>query len=154
VIAKPFAFTELAARVRAVRRRAMSVRLQLVHLVMDRLGHSLQRSGHAIDLSPKEFALPEFQKRHAGQPVSRSTIVEQVWRLTVVTMTIVVGVYINYLLRKVDPGHGSALMGSFGAPATRLATTVSSPNGAPICPWRNGCVKPATSWAANDPQSS
>jgi len=77
VIAKPFAFTELAARVRAVRRRAMSVRLQLVHLVMDRLGHSLQRSGHAIDLSPKEFALPEFQKRHAGQPVSRRRLLSK-----------------------------------------------------------------------------
>jgi two-component system OmpR family response regulator len=77
VIAKPFAFTELAARVRAVRRRAMSVRLQLVHLVMDRLGHSLQRSGHAIDLSPKEFALLEFQKRHAGQPVSRRRLLSK-----------------------------------------------------------------------------
>jgi len=46
---------------------------------MDRLSHSVHRSGHAIDLSPKEFALLEFLMRHSGHPVSRATIVEQVW---------------------------------------------------------------------------
>jgi len=62
---------------------------------MDRLSHSVHRSGHAIDLSPKEFSSLEFLMRHAGHPVTRSTIVEQVWRLNAETMANVVEVYIN-----------------------------------------------------------
>ena len=84
---------------------AMSTRSQVDDLVMDRLGHSVQRSGHTIDLSPKEFALLEFLMRNAGHPVSRSTIVEQVWRLNEDTMSNLVDVYINYLRRKVDSGY-------------------------------------------------
>jgi len=67
-------------------------------LVMDSLSHSVRCSGHAIDLSPKEFELLEFLMRHAGHPVSRSTIVEQMWRLNAETMTNVVDVYVNYPL--------------------------------------------------------
>jgi len=80
----------LAARIRAVLRRgSQSARAQLhvEDLVMDRLSHSVHRSGHAIDLSPKGFSLLEFLMRHSGHPVSRTTIVEQVWRLNVETMT-------------------------------------------------------------------
>lgn len=70
----------------------------------------MQRAGHSIDLSPKEFGLLEFLMRHAGHPVSRSTIVEQVWRLNVETMTNVVDVYVNYLRRKVDSGYDRPLI--------------------------------------------
>jgi DNA-binding response OmpR family regulator len=70
----------------------------------------VQRGGHAIELSPKEFALLEFLMRHAGQPVTRSAIVEQVWKLNIDTMTNVVDVYINYLRRKVDTGYDRALI--------------------------------------------
>ena len=62
------------------------------------------------DLGPKEFALLEFLMRHEGQPVSRTTIVEQVWKLNFDTMTNVVDVYINYLRRKVDSGYDRALI--------------------------------------------
>ncbi len=75
-----------------------------------RSSHSVQRNGHAIDLSPKEFALLEFLMRHAGQPVTRSAIIEQVWKLNFDTMTNVVDVYINYLRRKVDTGYDRALI--------------------------------------------
>lgn len=113
LLSKPFAFAELAARIRAVLRRgahAASTRLQVDDLVMDRLGHCVRRSGRVIDLSPKEFALLEFLMRHAGLPVSRSAIVEQVWRLNAETMTNVVDVYINYLRRKIDSGYDRALI--------------------------------------------
>jgi|SRR5438477_3822026 len=113
LVPKPFAFAELAARIRAVLRRgtlAARPQLQVEDLVMDRLSHSVHRSGHAIDLSPKEFALLEFLMRHAGSPVSRSTIVEQVWRLNVETMTNVVDVYVNYLRRKVDSSFDRPLI--------------------------------------------
>src|SRR6267154_5520717 len=108
LVPKPFAFTELVARIRAVLRRgshAARAQLQIEDLVMDRLSHSVHRSGHAIDLSPKEFSLLEVLMSHDGHPVTRSTIVEQVWRLNVEPMTNVVDVYINYLRRKVDSGY-------------------------------------------------
>jgi DNA-binding response OmpR family regulator len=112
-VAKPFAFAELAARIRAVLRRGnrpARAMLQVDDLEMDRVTHIVHRGGHAIELSPKEFALLEFLMRHAGQPVSRASIVEQVWKLNFDTMTNVVDVYINYLRRKVDSGYDRALI--------------------------------------------
>ena len=112
-IAKPFAFAELAARIRAVLRRgnrpARAV-LQVDDLELDRVTHVVHRHGQSINLSPKEFALLEFLMRQAGHPVSRSAIVEQVWKLNFDTMTNVVDVYINYLRRKVDSGYERPLI--------------------------------------------
>lgn len=112
-LAKPFAFAELAARMRAILRRGSRpghAVLRLADLEVDRVTHQVQRAGHAIELSPKEFALLEFLMRHAGQPVTRTAIVEQVWKLNFDTMTNVVDVYINYLRRKVDSGHERPLI--------------------------------------------
>ena len=78
--------------------------------MLDRVSHTVQRGGHAIELSPKEFALLEFLMRHAGQPVTRTAIVEQVWHLNFDTMTNVVDVYINYLRRKLDTGASNSLI--------------------------------------------
>jgi two-component system OmpR family response regulator len=106
-VAKPFEVAELAARIRAVVRRGNRsgrALLQVNDLELDRISHAVQRQGRQIDLSPKEFCLLELLMRHAGQPVSRSAIVEQVWKLNYDTMTNVVDVYINYLRRKVDVG--------------------------------------------------
>lgn len=112
-LAKPFAFAELAARVRAVLRRgnrpARAI-LKIADLEVDRVSHLVQRAGHSIELSPKEFALLEFLMRHAGQPVTRTAIVEQVWKLNFDTITNVVDVYINYLRRKIDSGFDRALI--------------------------------------------
>jgi len=112
-LAKPFAFAELAARIRAVMRRgnrpAHAV-LQIDDLQLDRVTHAVQRAGQSIELSPKEFSLLEFLMRQVGQPVSRSAIVEHVWKLNGDTMTNVVDVYINYLRRKIDTGHDRALI--------------------------------------------
>ena len=106
-VAKPFAFSELAARIRAILRRgnrpAHAV-ISVGDLSLDRVTHTVQRAGRTIELSPKEFSLLEFLMRHAGQPITRTTIVEQVWKLNHDTMTNVVDVYINYLRRKIDSG--------------------------------------------------
>jgi DNA-binding response OmpR family regulator len=112
-LAKPFAFAELAARIRAVMRRGnrtVSATLKVEDLELDRITHSVQRRGQPIELSPKEFALLEFLMRHVGQPVARAAIVEQVWKLHFDTMTNVVDVYINYLRRKVDSGYDHPLI--------------------------------------------
>jgi DNA-binding response OmpR family regulator len=112
-LAKPFAFAELAARVRALLRRgnrpARAV-LQIDDLELDRITHAVRRGSHDIGLSPREFALLEFLMRHEGQPVSRTSIVHEVWKLDFDTSTNVVDVYINYLRRKVDSGNGRALI--------------------------------------------
>jgi DNA-binding response OmpR family regulator len=112
-LAKPFAFAELAARIRAILRRgkrpARAV-LSVEDLNLDRITHSVQRGGKAIELSPKEFALLEFLMRNAGQPVSRTVIAQQVWKLSFDTATNVVDVYINYLRRKMDTGYDRALI--------------------------------------------
>jgi len=112
-LAKPFAFAELAARIRAVLRRGnrpANAVLTIADLAVDRVNHTVRRAGHNIELSPKEFALLEYLMRHAGQPVTRTAIVEQVWKLNFNTMTNVVDVYINYLRRKVDTGYDHALI--------------------------------------------
>jgi DNA-binding response OmpR family regulator len=112
-LAKPFAFAELAARIRAILRRGNRpgrAVLQVEDLELDRVSHSVRRGSHDIELTPKEFALLEFLMRHEGQPVSRSSIVEQVWKLNFNTMTNVVDVYINYLRRKVDSGYDRRLI--------------------------------------------
>ena len=112
-LAKPFAFAELAARIRAVLRRGnrpVRAMLQVDDLEVDRVTHIVQRGGHSIDLSPKEFALLEFLMRQAGQPVSRAAIIEHVWKLNFDSMTNVVDVYINYLRRKIDSGYDRPLI--------------------------------------------
>jgi DNA-binding response OmpR family regulator len=112
-VAKPVAFAELAARIRAILRRGSrpgNAVLTVADLALDRVDHTVKRNGQNIELSPKEFALLEFLMRHAGQPVTRTAIVEQVWKLNFDTITNVVDVYINYLRRKVDAGYDHALI--------------------------------------------
>ena len=112
-VGKPFAFAELAARIRAVLRRGnrpANAVLTVADLAVDRVNHTVQRGGRDIELSPKEFALLEFLMRHAGHPVTRTAIVEQVWKLNFNSMTNIVEVYINYLRRKVDTGYDHTLI--------------------------------------------
>jgi DNA-binding response OmpR family regulator len=112
-VAKPFDFSELSARIRAVLRRgSRSERtvLQIEDLQLDRMAHAVRRGGHELALSPKEFALLELLMRNEGRPVSRAAIIAEVWKLNLDTMTNVVDVYINYLRRKVDFGAERTLI--------------------------------------------
>jgi DNA-binding response OmpR family regulator len=112
-LAKPFVFAELMARIRAVLRRGSRTTrpvLNVEDLELDRVSHTAHRSGHAIELSPREYALLEFLMQHAGQPVSRAAIIAEVWKMNGDAMTNVVDVYINYLRRKVDAGHNRTLI--------------------------------------------
>jgi len=98
-LAKPFSFTELSARLRALLRRSHlpSESVMVVgDLKLDRVEHRVERAGRKIELTAKEFALLEFLMRNAGRKVTRSVIIEHVWNLTFDTTTNVVDVYINY----------------------------------------------------------
>jgi DNA-binding response OmpR family regulator len=112
-LVKPFVFAELSARIRAVLRRGNRPARAVLHigdLELDRVTHAVRRGTQDIGLSPREFALLEFLMRHEGQPVSRTSIVHEVWKLDFDTSTNVVDVYINYLRRKVDSGHNHSLI--------------------------------------------
>jgi DNA-binding response OmpR family regulator len=113
VLSKPFAWVELAARIRAVlRRRNRPAReiFQFEDLEVNRVSHQVRRAGHPIELSPKEYALLEFLLRNPGRPVTRAAIIEEVWRIHADSLTNVVDVYINYLRRKIDAGTDRPLI--------------------------------------------
>jgi len=104
-LAKPFAFEELLARIRAVLRgkEALSpIKLAVADLEMDLLTHQVTRDGKEITLSNKEYALLEYLMRNAGTVVTRTMIAEHVWDVNFDTFTNVIDVYINYLRNKID----------------------------------------------------
>jgi two-component system, OmpR family, copper resistance phosphate regulon response regulator CusR len=106
-LTKPFSFTELAARVRALLRRSAipaEVVLRVADLELNRVERIVSRAGRTIELTPKEFGLLEYLMRNTGRCVTRAMIIEHVWNLSFDTMTNVVDVYINYLRKKVDQG--------------------------------------------------
>src|SRR5271166_2435753 len=102
---KPFSFSELSARIRALLRRSHlpseSV-LVVEDLKLDRVEHRAERAGRRIELTSKEFSLLEYLMRNTGRQVSRAMIIEHVWNLTYDTTTNVVDVYINYASSQVD----------------------------------------------------
>jgi two-component system, OmpR family, copper resistance phosphate regulon response regulator CusR len=101
-LAKPFSFSELLARIRAlVRRSHLPSEFVLIaaDLKLDRVQRLVERAGRRIDLTGKEFSLLEYLMLNAGRKVTRSMIIEHVWNLTFDTTTNVVDVYINYGLR-------------------------------------------------------
>jgi len=98
-LSKPFSFSELSARIRALLRRchlpAESV-LTVEDLKLDRVERRVERAGKRIDLTGKEFALLEYLMRNAGRRITRAMIIEHVWNLSFDTCTNVVDVYVNY----------------------------------------------------------
>jgi two-component system OmpR family response regulator len=103
---KPFAFAELLARIRAVARRRLGEpldgRIQVEDLTLDVQRHTVERSGRAIDLTPKEFSLLEYLMRNADQVVSRAMITEKVWGYNFDSYSNLIDVHINHLRKKMD----------------------------------------------------
>jgi len=112
-VVKPFAVAELLARVHAVLRRRNRPASETFHfedLEVNRVSHKVSRNGRSIELSPKEYALLDYLLRNSGRPVSRNSIIEEVWCLHSDSITNVVDVYINYLRKKVDAGSDRPLI--------------------------------------------
>ena len=103
-LGKPFSFTELLARVRALLRRGQPTpeRLQVGDLTLDCIRRKVARGGEPIDLAPKEFSILEYLMRNRGRPLSRTMIVEHVWDMDYDGLTNIVDVYIRHLRSKVD----------------------------------------------------
>jgi len=109
-LVKPFAFTELLARIRALVRRgrvADAPKLAVGDLEMDLVTRKVLRAGKPVDLTVREFELLEFLMRYQGQVVSRETLARDVWKETARTTPLdnVIDVHIARLRRKVDLEH-------------------------------------------------
>lgn len=104
-LVKPFAFRELLARLRALKRRTSRqhpTTLVVGDLTLDLITHQAERHGQVIDLTAKEFALLEYLMRHPNHLLSRTVIAEAIWDYSFYHESNVVDVYISYLRRKID----------------------------------------------------
>jgi DNA-binding response OmpR family regulator len=112
-LSKPFALTELHARVRALTRRGFhkaGAKLHVGGLELDRLRRTVSRDGYLIPLTLKEFALLELLMLRSPEVVHRTEIIEHVWSYDFDTDTNILDVYINRLRRKVDQEHSTRLI--------------------------------------------
>jgi two-component system OmpR family response regulator len=108
-LTKPFAFSELLARVQALIRRASSspqaIKLIAGDVTLDLVTRDVTRGGKPVDLQPREFSLLAFLLRHAGRPVSKTMILEHVWDYSFDPQTNVVDVVMSRLRAKIDADH-------------------------------------------------
>ncbi|MEO6888806.1 MAG: response regulator transcription factor [Ktedonobacteraceae bacterium] len=112
---KPFAMEELLARINALLRRRdrhfdETPQLTVGDLMLDLVRHEARRAGHVIELTAKEFALLEYLMRHPGQVLTRTQIIDAVWRYDLEALSNVVDIYIHYLRDKVDQGFPHPLI--------------------------------------------
>ena len=104
-LTKPFAFSELLARVKALLRRGPVSRSSIVRvedLELDRLSLQVKRAGKRIDLTSKEYSLLEYLMSNSGRVLSRTMIIEHVWDQSFDGITNIVDVYVRHLRNKVD----------------------------------------------------
>ena len=114
-LVKPYAFSELQARLEALLRRgssapATTTKLRVADLEMDLLSRTVKREAQTIDLLPREFRLLEYLMRHAGQVVTRTMLLESVWDYHFDPQTNVIDVHISRLRQKIDKGFGKPLL--------------------------------------------
>ena len=113
-LAKPFAFGELVARLDALVRRSKdagpATDLSVGDLHLDPGSHTVTRAGRPIQLQPREFRLLEYLMRYAGQVVTRTMLLENVWDYHFDPQTNVIDSHISKLRRKIDAGFGPPLL--------------------------------------------
>ncbi len=113
-LVKPYAFSELLARLEALARRVQPAeirnRLKVADLELDLLAHKVTRDGRTIRLQPRELRLLEYLMRHAGQVVTRSMLLEHVWDFHFDPGTNVIDTQISRLRSKIDKGFGIPLL--------------------------------------------
>jgi len=106
-LAKPFAFEELLARVRALLRRnreVNTVKLKVADLELDQVSHKVTRQGKDIELTVKEYAILEYLMLNEGGEITRTMLLEHIWREDFEGFSNIVDVYIKRLREKIDKG--------------------------------------------------
>lgn len=113
-LTKPYAYSELLARVEALGRRTapeeQQTRISVGDLVLDRLSHRVTRSGEHILLQPREYRLLEYLMQHAGQVVTRTMLLEHVWDYHFDPQTNVIDVHVSRLRAKIDKNFDKPLL--------------------------------------------
>jgi len=113
-LTKPYAFSELLARIEALIRRSAGTKaetqIRVGELEIDLLSRAVRRGAGEIDLLPREFRLLEVLARHAGQVVTRTMLLEQVWDYHFDPQTNVIDVHISRLRQKIDKGHAKPML--------------------------------------------
>ncbi|GAC1363513.1 MAG: response regulator transcription factor [Ktedonobacteraceae bacterium] len=114
-LTKPFAMEELLARINALLRRRDRPfdelpQLKVGDLTLDLVRHEARRGQRVIELTAKEFALLEYLMRHAGRALTRTQIIDAVWRYDMDALSNVVDIYIHYLRDKIDEGAARPLI--------------------------------------------
>ncbi len=114
-LVKPFAFTELLARLRALVRRGRGdqlLRLAVADLTIDIPSRAVSRAGRSVELTAREYELLEYMVRHHGTPVSREMLARDVWGETerYTPLDNVIDVHVAHLRKKVDQGHDVRLI--------------------------------------------
>lgn len=112
-LVKPFAFEELLARIRVMIRRQSEIptdELVLDDLKVDVRSRTVTRGGKMVELSAKEFSMLEYLMRNQGRVLSRDQIEQHVWDFDYEGGSNMVDVYIRYLRKKLDEGHGKKLI--------------------------------------------
>jgi two-component system OmpR family response regulator len=124
-LAKPFAIGELLARLEALTRRGSSAPVETVlrvaELEMDLLSRKVTRAGKAIAVQPREFKLLEYLMRHAGQVVTRTMLLENVWDYHFDPQTNVIDVHVSKLRQKIDAGFARPLLHTVRGAGYKLA---------------------------------
>ncbi|MCB0161276.1 MAG: response regulator transcription factor, partial [Caldilineaceae bacterium] len=123
-LVKPFAFSELLARVRALLRRPplqTGTVLQIADLEMDTATREVRRNGTFIKLSPREYAVLEYLMRNPNQVLTRTQIGEHVWNLDFYNESNVVDVYVGYLRRKLTAQDETPLIHTVRGVGYRIA---------------------------------
>jgi two-component system OmpR family response regulator len=113
-LVKPFAFSELLARIDALARRppmaTVETVLRVADLQMDVVKRTVTRAGRRIELQPREFRLLEYLMRNAGRVVTRTMLLENVWEFHFDPKTNIVETHISRLRAKIDRGQGAELI--------------------------------------------
>lgn len=126
-LVKPYAFSELLARLDALGRRnhgsSPAAQLRVADLVIDLQRQSVQRGGKPIRLQPREFRLLEYLVRHAGRIVTRTMLLEQVWDFHFDPQTNVIDVQVSRLRSKIDKGFPVPLLHTVRGAGYKLSET-------------------------------
>ena len=112
-LTKPFAFSELLARIRSLLRRGQvetQTELKVGDLTLDMVSHKVSREGEEIELTGKEYSLLEYFMRNEGKVLTRTMIAEHVWDYNFDTFTNVIDVYVNHLRKKIDKKYPAKLL--------------------------------------------
>ena len=112
-LTKPFAFSELLARIRVLLRRGKAeakTTLEIADLTLNLVSHKVRRGNEEIELTGKEYSLLEYFMRNQEKVLTRTMIAEHVWDYNFDTFTNVIDVYVNHLRKKIDKNFSTKLL--------------------------------------------